>query len=151
MKQITITKKQIIQAILKEKLAPKAWIHTSITQPDGTRKDVDRKTCPVCAVGSVLRGVLGDVQSYVARRNCNYFLGNAADTAWHGTNFLSILSTEFEAAGNELMADSGMFEDTRDEMFYEYWNHPQMQNLLRMLCLNVIEAACPEQIKVETI
>lgn len=117
-----IKKKQVLEAIASEPLAPGMFI------------DVDRNpNCNVCAVGAVLRSELGKkLTSDHGYAVCTDGYSVKSDLELKGIyqseNFLSILSCEFETAAHE----------TEDDM-----------DFCRFHALMVAEGMCPDTLEFE--
>lgn len=131
-----ITKKQIIEAVTTEPLTHGIFFENKRAA----------KTCPVCAVGAVLRKV--------DRNNCSFFSSSitgfnvtdnmyASDHLWdaeHSDNFLAILSTHHETFADEHNCSYNMKTGT-----YKLVD----MDLQRLHLLNVIEAFCPPVVEFE--
>lgn len=125
-KTYSVTKKQIIEAVLTEPLIANQFVDFLTSK---------NEKCSVCAVGAVLRK---------AGLNNNQIFENAAKITKYDfcersfmegkdldtDNFLSILSMHHE-----------YFAQYVNQSFYR---DPEAMDLQRMHLLNVIEAFCPE-------
>lgn len=84
---VEITKEQVIKALKTEPLKAGNWITLGRSGPDGEWIEYDDSSCPVCAVGAVLRNTL-DEKKY-----------RITDAAWYiftGQNTIGQGDTELE-------------------------------------------------------
>ena len=125
-----ISKKKVIEAICTEPLKAGDFFHGS------TKKDNGK--CSVCAVGAILRKTKQKTFSAndAVEATKDYFTEYELGDAYRSGNFLSILSCEFEWADNEIIFGKHGIDNADD--------------FLRLHCLNIIEAFCPEVLEFET-
>lgn len=120
----TITKQEVLQALLTEPLDPGVFFQSFSGQDDGAG-------CKVCAVGAVLRQIrAGYFDDQDAQFACEerYFMGQVPAS----NNFLSLLSIEFEEAGDYLFYGSS-----------EVASEQEAEDILRAHIYGVALAACP--------
>lgn len=126
-----ISKKKVIEALLTEPLGAGSFFDS----PSDTWTKDDGK-CGVCAVGAILRAVkpkfFNISQGYrVTNENCSGFEASR-DRAWDSSNFMAILSTEFEYAAMENAAE-------------DYGN----KDFDRFHAIMIAEGMCPDVLEFE--
>lgn len=132
-----VTKKQIIEAVMTEPLVAGMFFATA-------GGDRELTTCPVCAVGAVLRKTVqpDNLNLHFSGRLATNAMYNAddLDDAYESRNFLAILSTEHEAFAEQFnsIPDDGIAETELINV-----------DLQRLHLLNVIEAFCPAVVTFE--
>ena len=124
-----ITKQEVLQALLTEPLNPGTFFEA----PYAT----DIKGCKVCAVGAILRNIKAyyfDEKDAIFACEKAYTIGQYPAT----NNFLSLLSIEFEEAGEYLLYG------------YEHeFAEQELWDILRAHIYGVALAECPEVLTVE--
>lgn len=119
-----ISKKKVIEAILTEPLKPGTFFSNELQADDGK--------CPVCAVGAVLRKTKAKTfNRRHAEASTDYsYVSCDVGMSYFGDNFLSILSTEYETAGNSMHENEDVY-------------------LPRFHALMVAEGMCPDVLEFE--
>ena len=118
-----ISKAKVKEALIHENLKAGAFYNNEYDRSNIT-------TCPVCAVGSILRAVDKGVKVSGLRATESYFLAEDLNEAYGYGNFLSKLSTEFETAS-------------------AYESEPDDSDDMRMFLLFLTEAFCPDVLEFE--
>lgn len=100
MTRIIITKEQVINAILTEPLKAGNWVHDELAE-----SYKEEQTCPVCAVGAVLRQRLKNNSPWRIRENApdidQGVTGDSYDSPLHRSHLVN-LSRVFEYAYEDL-------------------------------------------------
>lgn len=118
-----ITKKEIVSAVLKERLIANRFFDTNVEE------------CKVCAVGAVLRAKKFKNDMWAEKiTNGNFTSGHIykahKDFEINKNTFLGVLSTEFEG-------------------YDEFEKYYASEDDLRLHALMIIEGFCPDEIVVD--